>query len=327
MNGNSTRTADIIHEEVNMAVLNEFINKVLNTDESFILKGDEYNYFYTQGKIGNAKCIFGARPYRQEWNSIHMKDELNLVALLVNQKVYIIDPWSLGIRYREQVVEYPENVIPIEQAVKAVNEMITCDVFSRWYDALPCDNEISEENESIWMHYAKRTALSYNEDGVKAEFINCYEQQDIIDILCEGASFKEVAIKKLEDNRDAWIKKKTKNLFIEDAIRRGKAALPYEVEIAEELNQVEAKFVNVEFLLNGKTAACKLSPEEIRRTMINNDFFSYYDFQTRKEGERVSEELGAGRWRENGNDVLTCEHIVKITYGRKTLYERGKFNG
>ena len=40
-----------------------------------------------------------------------------------------------------------------------------------------------------------------------------------------------------------------------------------------------------------------------------------------KSGEKIIQELGAGRWKTDSREVLTCKYINKITYGKKVLYQ------
>lgn len=54
--------------------------------------------------------------------------------------------------------------------------------------------------------------------------------------------------------------------------------------------------------------------------LSQNDYFSSFDFTTMKSGEKIISELGAGTWRTDS--PLTCKHIVKITYGKKVLYQK-----
>ena len=96
----------------------------------------------------------------------------------------------------------------------------------------------------------------------------------------------------------------------------------YEQKIVDGLHNVDAKTVQVEFLYDGKAATGKVNRDTILRMLSQNDYFSSFNFTTVKSGEKIISELGAGTWR--ADNPLTCKHIVKITYGKKVLYQNQK---
>lgn len=52
-------------------------------------------------------------------------------------------------------------------------------------------------------------------------------------------------------------------------------------------------------------------------------FFHYFNrTEEIKSGEKIIKDLGAGKWKGDKEEVLTCKHINKITYGKKVLYEK-----
>lgn len=108
---------------------------------------------------------------------------------------------------------------------------------------------------------------------------------------------------------------------IREDVDNSEVALLWERKIADGIGGVEAKTVTVEFELNGRKTSAKINPETIIRKMIDNDYFSGYDFEVVKRGDELIKKLGAKEWGETEN-VLRCRNITKITYGRKELYVR-----
>ena len=49
-----------------------------------------------------------------------------------------------------------------------------------------------------------------------------------------------------------------------------------------------------------------------------------FDFCVTMRGDDVIKtlEIATNRWNDDGRPLLTCEHITKITYGKKVLYEK-----
>lgn len=90
----------------------------------------------------------------------------------------------------------------------------------------------------------------------------------------------------------------------------------WEQAMYKALHSLDAKAVTVTFEKAGTQETEKIDPAKIVQMLIDNDDFSYWDFTVSKNGKQLMEKLCPKRER------LICEDIVKITYGKKTLYER-----
>lgn len=98
----------------------------------------------------------------------------------------------------------------------------------------------------------------------------------------------------------------------------------YEQHIVDGLHSIDAKTVQIEFLYHGKVTTGKIEREKLLQVVCSNDYFSSYNFTTVKGGEKIIKDLGAGKWIGDKEEVLTCKHINKITYGKKVLYEKNE---
>ena len=64
-------------------------------------------------------------------------------------------------------------------------------------------------------------------------------------------------------------------------------------------------------------ASGKIDSEDLIRTLANKSDFSSWEFSNGAEGKKVLAHLGAD-WKNR----LTCDHIQKITYRGKIVFER-----
>ena len=106
---------------------------------------------------------------------------------------------------------------------------------------------------------------------------------------------------------------------IEDAAEtlKEERKIQEELELSENLRKLDAKSVTAEFYFNGKSASGKIDSEDILRTLANKSDISSWNFSNGAEGKKVLAHLGAD-WKNR----LTCDHIQKITYRGKTVFER-----
>ena len=145
-----------------------------------------------------------------------------------------------------------------------------------------------------------------NTKEISEAFINCFVM-----------SWDEFQVKQKD-----WIAKKTIYEKTLELMKTPEIAYEWELAIVNGLRSVDAKAVTVEFEFNEKIASGKISPECIFRILQEYDSFSSYNFETQKQGEILLNYLGAGNyWSSNR---IKCEHIIKITYGKKVLYVRKK---
>ena len=306
-----------------MKIINEFIDHINNGESSFIINRElERKIVCTCATIGKSKFVYANYSYR----SITSIDKMELISIVVDEAIYIVNGYILDIWRNND--ELPENVIELSEATKDYNYRAK-PYFQSFYDGLSVEEAQMEEIIKDYGEYdLQQRARQYILDGkgqpeisLSKEFITTDEVRDI---LAGYEDFEKIVFEKLETDKKSWLITKAYRTMIKNLMENPTIVKPYEVKICKALNNLNAKTITVEFNMNGITATGKVNPQEIVRMIINNDYFSNYNFCNGKEGEAIIKKLGASaiRWGgENGN-VLTCEHIVKITYGKKVIYTK-----
>lgn len=310
-------------------LIDQFVEKVLNTTESFMLEAKRYNdtvyHFFMQCNVGKAKYVYGKYTYGDKNFYINLEERFYLVAIVSDGKVYVVNRYSLEILDNEKVFQLPEDIFLIQDIVEKENKYVESVVFTEFYKTLGekpiTDRDLLQRcvNETRRILFAKESIESV------PVITPMFNEQDIADSLCGILDLKTEAMKRLEDKKEEWVYKKSFNSKVRELMKNYSVVEDYQIKIAKGLNSVDAKTVVIEFELNGKKASEKIKPNIIIGKMINDDYFCDYDFQTRKAGEILISKLGAAtsKWcSDNEREVITCKHITKITYGKKVLYER-----
>lgn len=160
------------------------------------------------------------------------------------------------------------------------------------------------------------------DDVTLLEFNHMFTSDDIAKMICGYMSIEDEANERFANTREFIIKAKLRQELIEKYIEEKSVVEDWEIELARSINNLKANHVNVEFNFNGNIGTEKIDPKKIIRILIDNDYFSGYNFATSKSGDKLLKMLGATNEFNKIDTWLTCKHITKITYGRKTLYER-----
>lgn len=311
-----------------MKLINKFVERVLNDKGSFNInikekeQRDTTNYHFLQSNVGKARYIYGMRSWNDEkfYSKVDLKPEL--VAIVSEGIVYIVNEIFLQI-YRwcnKEEMLLPKNTKIFDEVVKETNEYVSNIIFADFYNNLDIE-DITNENTISECRKRARGYLFSKEpaalfDNEKLDGI--FNVRDIANILCGFMNVESEAKSRLEERKSEWISKKSTNEKIRKLMEDTETAFDWEIAIAEGIRSVDAKTVVVEFELNGKRASGKISPNTIITALEKRDIFSGYDFKIAKHGDKLLEDLEAGSyWSKN---TLRCEHIVKITYGKKVLY-------
>lgn len=309
-----------------MNLIEKFAKEVLKDNlDSFVIKIPKENkdkgnitYYFLQNKVGNAKYIYGGRDYWNEkfYNAIDFKPEL--VAIVSDGKVYILNEFMLEVpSYMKHAL--PNNVFYFYEEKKEINKFVEDVIFKKFYKSL---KPIALVSTPTLEEKARKILLLGNKCVEKPQFSSCFNEQDMVDILCGFIDVEAEAERRLQEGKAEWIKIVSENEKLDYLICNPDedVAEPWEIEIADALNSVEAKTVTVEFLLNGKTGFAKIDPQNLLRNLLKRDYLSSWDFTTSVSGEKLLKELGASASWSSNEPRLTCEHITKITYGKKVLY-------
>lgn len=304
-----------------MKIINEFVKHINNGENSFIINGESKpKIVCTCATIGKSKFVYANYSY----GSATSIQKMELTAIVVDETIYIVSDYILDIWRNDD--ELPENVIELSEATKDYNYRAKS-YFQSFYDGLSVEEAQMEEIIKDYnKHDLQQRARRYILDGKGQPEISLSEEfittDEVRDILAGYEDFEKIVFKKLETDKKSWIKTKAYRAVIKHLMESSTIVKPYEVEICKALNNLNAKTVTVEFNMDGKTATGKVELQQIVRIIINNDYFSDYNFCNGKEGKTIIKKLGATEWRGKNGNVLTCEHIVKITYGKKVIYTK-----
>lgn len=304
-------------------LINNFVDKVLKEDGSFALikkesgKKDAWYYQFLQCKVGNGKYVYGCCGYNEEFY-LNFDKEPKLVAIVADGVVYIVDAWFFDVW---QDVPLPLNTEHFYRSkIKSVNKYFQDVIFSEFYNGLE-PSQLTDGACAFCAKEARKIMLSKESSLKEVKPDSGFGEQDVAKILCGMMNLEEEANKRLEAAKEDWSLEKAKYEKTKEYIDVSFGVAEWELKIAEALRIVDAKNVTVEFEYNGKKASGKISPERITKALVESDYFSEYDFATRVQGEQIIKTLGVSTYY-YGENTLRCEHISKITYGKKELYVR-----
>ena len=89
------------------------------------------------------------------------------------------------------------------------------------------------------------------------------------------------------------------------------------------IKSVDANKLNVTFEYNNMTASEKVEPLTLIRMIYEKDYFSSFNFVVTKRGEELLKTLGVKEHDySNPHSRLRCSNIIRISYGKKVLFER-----
>ena len=306
-----------------MTLLEQFKDKVLNTKGSFKLN-DENKYFsFTRCTNGNAEYIYGYyKFYDRDFSNIDIK--YNLVAILdkTEQIIYIVGEYMFNIKFSKDFI-YPAGCVGFNDYVVEKNKYFQNVLFRRYYDSIEVDiNSVTDEECINTQKKQARFIILSGNEMVLPKFNNDFTSNDIAKMICGYMNIEDEANERFEYNREWLIKAKLGNELVKKYITEKSVVKDWEIELARSINNLKANYVNVEFNFNGNVGTEKIDPKYIIRTLINNDYFAGCYFATSKGGDKLLKNLGAANIYNKRDTWLTCKHITKITYGRKTLYER-----
>lgn len=312
-----------------MKLIEKFAEEVFNKEGSFTIeiphsnKDGNKTYHFLQDKVGKARYVYGISNYWDVNFYAQLDTKPKVIAIVAEGKIYVVDIIFLEIySYRNDKVVLPDNVIILNEYTAEQDKYVSDTIFSEFYDKLEIDENAIEESEKSLKEKARLFMFSRNIGLPNVELKPIFNEQDIAYILCGFTDFDKEVNERLNSNKNQWIRKKSTDKKIKDLMESSEIVTDWEMAIASGIREVEAKTVTVEFEFNEKIASAKINPETIIRKMIDSDYFSEYDFEITKRGKELIKELGAEKW--GSNNTLKCEHIVKITYGRKELYVGGQ---
>lgn len=321
------------HEEMKQKLITEFVNKVLHDNGSFELQDNEYIYHFMRDKIGKAEYIYGIDEFisadvKSQNGFANVDNSPKLVAIVSNEFIYIVSYLFCYI-YNKDRVKLPQNCMWFTDYVEELNNYYKMTILPLFYDDLetePIKDEKTIEHCKIEAH--RRQLTGKCDDKYDGLYLPSYSdkitQNEVAGSLCGLIDIDVLMQDKLQYGKEFMCKFKRQNEYILSLIETSTTVELYEIDIANALNGIKdtAKTLNVEFTKNGKVGTGKISPAKVIDKLVNNDYFSEYDFANTTNGEILLMLLEVPHWAEEKEKYLYTSDITKITYGRKIIYSR-----
>lgn len=302
-------------------IIEEFVQKARSNEQQFTLKQDEnWNFFFTKVSIGEAACVYGTYGYGSDHIINDLDKKLEPYAIVSSGKVYIIQKYKFGLTGAKEDA-YPSHAYSLDEETNDLNKKIEEELFPSFYNSLPIReltaDELEEANKQV------RDVLLAKGGETKIPTIRTLiNRQTTANILYDLVDFNEYIRSEFDEEREHYITVKSINKTIDKLAREVNGVEKWELKLNSALRELESKTVTVEFDFHGRTTTTKFERKMILRKLNDKDYFSSYDFPTVKNGENILTQLGAGKWRGIEDEVLTCEHINKITFGKKVVFSK-----
>lgn len=306
-----------------MTLLEQFKDKVLNTEGSFRLEWNGWFYSFMRCTNGNAEYIYREYKFKnKDFSEINLNYKLAAIVDKNTKVIYVIDEYIFNRNFNKEFV-YPNGCVNFNDYVVEKNKYFQNVLFRNYYDSIEVDiNSVTDEDFINSQKRAARISILSGNEMVLPKFNNDFTSNDIAKMICGYMNIEDEANERFEYNKGWLIKTKLGNELAKKYITEKSVVKDWEIELARSINNLKANYVNVEFNFNGNVGTEKIDPKYIIRTLINNDYFAGCYFATSKAGDKLLKNLGAANIYNKRDTWLTCKHITKITYGRKTLYER-----
>lgn len=317
-------------------LLIDFKEKVLNTDENFMLLNKDNYYYFMQTRINNnTKLIYANSSYNNNNKYFYMekKTEFKLCAIISNDYIFIVDKFLFTLYIYEKdndtMLELnANNIYLFEQYMDIVYDKIKNEVFKDFYNNLEIGNitDNLKDNKELTNEFKKQIIDVMLQDKNINEFNidNDISVKDDMYIkhLCDVINIYEVVENRLnsEHNKQKWTKDKIKRKSIEYIIENKENYFTENelnlINVINELSEINCKNVTVEFEFDGKIASEKIELDNIKRKFRNNDTFSSWDFPTNDKGRYLMNRLGIDE------RYFKCDKITRIMYRSKDVYIR-----
>lgn len=308
-----------------MTTIERFVEKVLTEEGQFSLEKEGMYASFFQDKVGAARYVFARYDYRE--NDVTGLTDLTLmpelVAIVANNLVYIVNVAFFEVYWGERL-PLISNVVYFGDICANAQQQVQDEIFPVLFNQLDFD-EITDENELEHCRRKAREIILYNEDFVELNKCDIkISKNQVAQVLCGFTTVKEITVNMFGEHERYYKSQKAKLETIKKLVQSPDIAEDWERKLADGVKSVEAKAVTVEFTMNGKTEAAKVEPFRLLNNLVEKDYFSAYNFVTAIRGDDLIKKLGAATFRfANSNEpVLTCEHITKVTYGKRVLFER-----
>lgn len=274
-------------------------------------------YMFIPIKVGEAKYIHGDCGVDDPDFKRLVGNNYSLYAVVSDGNVYLDEH---KFRLKTLGSKLPKNAKPF--SLKEFNEYAKKVVFPDFYYSLKTKEITDPHIITNALQDAREIIFTGNTNLLKPDADDVFRKQDIADILNGYISLEEEARKRYEEEKEYWIMEKSLLKKVEEYIYEPNIIKEWELALAKAITSVKARTVNVEFEFNSKKASTKIDPRIILCVLIMDKYFSIHDFHNQREGLELLRHLNINKSTQVNRDVLKCEHISKITYAKKVLYER-----
>lgn len=275
---------------------------------SAILKQDEHvTLFLSAITVGKSTFIYGDYTYDGKIPS----EKLELLAIITENLKVVFNRYMLFKTFDE----IPEDYICVNDYIAKLNNNEVSEKYTELYNTLPTE-KISPEYEKEYAQEARYNLL-VSRKSKNFEMPELINENNVKSILAGYTTPEEITFDYVSNKKEQIIAGKSHREYIKKLIAEKSVVEPWELELSENLRKLDAKSVTVEFSFNEKSAVGKINPKDLLRMLANKLNISDWDFANGTEGGKVIAELGV-----DYDNRLKCEHITKICYRGKSLFEK-----
>lgn len=310
----------------NRKAFNEFVAKVINGEESFVITADkDMSVHFMSCPHGAARYFFYCKQYGES-NFRNLDNKYEIAAVYARNNIYVVDWFAFGIysfEVEQNKEQFPDCVVDIDYFVKEFNGLLFNGVYPKYYEELqPTKANAEYLIEENMIKTARNILLGHKPMNYDTKSITGITRDRAVEMLCRDTTFLPICREVLDEQKELIDYLKSRETFINELIANGKAAAEWEIKLAEAIGGTSAKTVIAEFELNGKTAEAKIETERIMWNLIGNDYFSDYNFPTSVIGKQLIKELGASEYYYTPETNLYAKNIKSISFRGKKIYER-----
>lgn len=305
-----------------MEFIKEFLEKAKTAAGSFDLKYNSYTYHYMKDQVGSATYIYEIRCYGNPYGFANISNKAELVAILLSDTLYLVSPYSMGMGYKDYDM-LPEKVVLFSKAREEKTTYMQDILLPFYYVSLETE-EISDDEQIRTGEYAKHYCLRIARKGILngvntqtyiKELIEkmlgfTLSEDEFAHTLCGFTTVEELARKQFENKKDRWTEEKALIEKIRSYTERTDTVEDWELAIAESIRNIDAKNITVELKKDSYSFTGKMDPRRLMYSLQEKETLDRYAFNG-SSAERAGADVGFG-----------CEHIVKISYGKKVLFTR-----
>lgn len=306
-----------------MAIIDEFVSKVLAGEQTFLLKGKDSTFYVMSIPIGKGRVFYHTdRCYN---NAFPAYKSAELAGVMVDKTIYVPNAFWLGL-YNFEATPHPaciKQYSDVKEEAYAKGEEGTksgavAEAFEEFYAALPV-KALSDEQSVTWARgMARGIVLEGKDQEVVKIPDDLFDSHELVEMICTGADIKEETKKRLEAKKEYYTGIKAQDELVRLMLSAVDLCEPWEMELSKALQSVEAQQVTLEFSHDGKTATEKFERDRLLKDLKEGSSISYYEFPTMTGGEKLMQALGLSKSR----DKLSCSDITKVSFRGKTLYQR-----